>query len=122
MGCLCPMLCKEHGDHYCQYCMNGAPETTVMIGSTNNVNPSTEVLTEEVGNPTTKVITENNVSADDGNPTTEDPTEDNSSTDNANPTNNAVTTNDGNPITDATIDGNTNHIKKDNSTVQIIES
>ena len=52
---------------------------------------------------------------DDSNPTTEDPTENNSSTDNANPTNIALTTNDGNPITEATIDGNTHHITNDNS-------
>ena len=71
MGCLCPILCKEHGDHYCQYCMNGAPETTVMIGSTNNGNPSTEVLTEIVGNPSTQVITENIESTLNYKPTTE---------------------------------------------------
>ena len=51
--------------------MNGAPETTVMIGSTNNGNPSTEVLTEEVGNPSTQALTENIESTLNYKPTTE---------------------------------------------------
>ena len=82
-----------------------------MIGSTNNVNPSTEVLTEEVGNPTTQVITENIESTHNNKPTTEVI---------ANPTDSVITeesipsTDNGNQVTAATVGGNTNGNTGDN--------
>ena len=47
IGCLCPILCTEHGDDYCKLCLNGAPETTTTTSTTTSTTTTTSPTTTQ---------------------------------------------------------------------------